>query len=231
MFILCLSFVQNQEVTEPFTTEDTTTSIPQTTTPVPNPPEPTEGFWNVTDGNRTCIRANLKLRFKIPVYNRTEYVLLPPDAEVTDSSSCNATNNTQILDLSSGNFSLTFVFGQDAGRTFVEDITMAVTLSVGRESFSNTSKQFSVTNGNSYRCKSKTAIPLDSVTMEVFDIHIQAFGGEEKDFATAEDCEMDNVSDVVPIVVACALCGLIIIVFIAYLVGRRRSRQKGYSSV
>ncbi|GIX75526.1 hypothetical protein CEXT_330101 [Caerostris extrusa] len=49
---------------------------------------------------------------------------------------------------------------------------------------------------------------------------------------TAEECEADNkVNDIVPIAVGIALLALVVVVLIAYFVGRRRSRQKGYQSV
>lgn len=38
-------------------------------------------------------------------------------------------------------------------------------------------------------------------------------------------------SSVVPIAVGCALAGLIVIVLIAYLIGRRKSDAKGYQQV
>jgi len=47
----------------------------------------------------------------------------------------------------------------------------------------------------------------------------------------AEDCEKSSSSDIVPIAVGCALVGLVAIVLIAYLVGRRRSQTRGYLSM
>lgn len=47
---------------------------------------------------------------------------------------------------------------------------------------------------------------------------------------SAVHCTADNTSDVVPIAVGCALAGLVVIVLIAYLVGRRR-RSGAYQSV
>lgn len=44
-------------------------------------------------------------------------------------------------------------------------------------------------------------------------------------------CPADDATDVVPIAVGGALAGLVIIVLIAYLVGRKRSRARGYQSV
>lgn len=49
-------------------------------------------------------------------------------------------------------------------------------------------------------------------------------------FILAVHCTADNTSDVVPIAVGCALAGLVVIVLIAYLVGRRR-RSAAYQSV
>jgi len=51
-------------------------------------------------------------------------------------------------------------------------------------------------------------------------------------FGTYTECSSDfGTSDIVPIAVGCALAALVVIVLIAYLIGRRRSRQKGYQSV
>jgi lysosomal-associated membrane protein 1/2 len=52
-------------------------------------------------------------------------------------------------------------------------------------------------------------------------------------FSTAvSECPADDESNsVVPIAVGAALAGLVVIVLIAYLIGRRRSRRQGYESV
>ena len=46
------------------------------------------------------------------------------------------------------------------------------------------------------------------------------------------ECPSDDDSNsIVPIAVGAALAGLVVIVLIAYLIGRRRSRRQGYESV
>jgi lysosomal-associated membrane protein 1/2 len=45
------------------------------------------------------------------------------------------------------------------------------------------------------------------------------------------DCQAADSADIVPIAVGCALAGLVVIVLIAYLIGRRRSHAKGYLSM
>lgn len=76
-------------------------------------------------------------------------------------------------------------------------------------------------------------VPYDHpVTSTLKNIQIQAFNSivNEKDFVDSVHCTADNISDVVPIAVGCALAGLVVIVLIAYLVGRRR-RSGAYQSV
>lgn len=49
-------------------------------------------------------------------------------------------------------------------------------------------------------------------------------------FVLAKDCSFDT-PDIVPITVGCALAALVVVVLIAYLVGRRRSQSRGYLSM
>jgi len=50
--------------------------------------------------------------------------------------------------------------------------------------------------------------------------------------ATPELCEHDmRTSDIVPIVVGACLAALVIIVLVAYLIGRARAKRQGYASV
>jgi len=84
----------------------------------------------------------------------------------------------------------------------------------------------------SYKCDAADKLKLnEQVTMTWKDVQVQAFM-TANGFSAAEECATDDkTDDIVPIVVGCALAGLVIIVLIAYMVGRRRSRQKGYQSV
>lgn len=52
---------------------------------------------------------------------------------------------------------------------------------------SNSSEDlFGVTSGKSYLCKSKFDIHLENVTMEVHEVHIQAFIEEGKDYGAGK---------------------------------------------
>lgn len=204
-----------------------TTENPTTT---PEPPIE-EGSWVVKDGNLTCIRAQLKLKFTVNIEDKKFDINLSPKANATGN--CNASTTGQILALNYDNYVLVFEFEKNTTNTYVKNITFDLLTLEGTETFYNDTKLFTVASGNSYLCKSTDIISMGNVTMQILDIRLQAFGTEEeKDFGTAEECEADDsISDIVPIAVACALAALIVVVLIAYLVGRRRNRQRGYTSV
>jgi len=70
------------------------------------------------------------------------------------------------------------------------------------------------------------------VNATVSHVQLEAFHKQKtSEFATARDCEAIDTPDIVPIAVGCALAGLVIIVLIAYLIGRRRAQARGYLSM
>jgi len=88
---------------------------------------------------------------------------------------------------------------------------------------------------HSYSCLVQEVLktPDDMFTMKFTDIRMQAYmvGNKGHEFSAAIDCPADDSSDTVPIVVGATLAGLVFIVLVAYLIGRRRSRSRGYQSV
>lgn len=68
-------------------------------------------------------------------------------------------------------------------------------------------------------------IVLSKVQFEAFKV------GNSKTFDLAKDCDSNIKPDIVPIAVGLSLIALIIIVLIAYIVGRRRSQARGYLNI
>lgn len=92
--------------------------------------------------------------------------------------------------------------------------------------------------GNSYRCLKETSFKMTmagtndtTAVVKVNDVQFQAFKSDKTTtFGLAEDCAFDT-PDVVPIAVGCALAALVVIVLVAYLIGRRRAQARGYLSM
>jgi len=219
------------------TTVATTTSTKEPVTTLPPPtstksPGPEDCPFNITQKNVTCIRADLKMSFIVSLEGKDYPINLGCKANY-ESSDCSG-NDTQTLVLYESTYNFTMVFEKEKDKFSVKEIAFRYNLTAGGgEVFTNSTKLFTVKTGNSYMCKSKSDVHLGNVTIQFLEMHVQAFlTKDETNFGAAEECDADDkVSDVVPIAVGVALAALIIVVLIAYLVGRRRSRQNGYQSV
>lgn len=226
-----------------------TTNSPLTTTTV----EPASfGNWNVTNDNGTvCILLKMLAHFEIQYMKMdnttgTGYLNIPNTAVVGDSSSCGL-NETQLIKLDFSTNSVEMFFKQKNGYTWMSEVSLTYTLDEknfpsakepGKKENAVASgiNRFKTPTARSYLCKSEDDINLlenGKVVMKVSDLQVQVFRNtNDTTFASEYRCKTDDkVSDIVPIAVGCALAGLVLIVLVAYLVGRRRSRQKGYQSV
>lgn len=93
---------------------------------------------------------------------------------------------------------------------------------------------FSANKDNSYKCFSKSVIDLSAdVQIELSNYQAQPFlSSKSSGFDTAVECSADTTgtSKLVPIIVGSALAVLVIMVLIAYIIGRRKHRP-GYVQV
>jgi len=176
--------------------------------------------------------------------NKTEVVNVPASAIPSGNCAVNAT--TQSLLLSFGKSSVGFTFSMDKNKdvtiskidvTYAEKdeegvytVSAPVTISV-QGSFLK-----SGSDGDYYMCNNnKTLIDDESgITLSATNLKYKAFNTDNdvKFSKSATECpEDEDTSSVVPIAVGAALAGLVVLVLIAYLIGRRRSRATGYESV
>lgn len=97
----------------------------------------------------------------------------------------------------------------------------------------------SVPQGKSYHCNRQQVLnatqTFDGDDTSAMPAHVtmskaqwQAFHDRDADgYDLAKDCDAIDTPDIVPIAVGCALAGLVVIVLLGYLVGRRRSQNRG----
>ncbi|OQV12383.1 hypothetical protein BV898_13336 [Hypsibius exemplaris] len=74
---------------------------------------------------------------------------------------------------------------------------------------------------------------ISKLELQFSKIRVQAFvSANATVFTDIETCPANSpTSDIVPIAVGCALAALVVIVLIAYVIGRRRNRARGYESI
>jgi len=112
----------------------------------------------------------------------------------------------------------------------------------GVHKFASNESLFGTDRGCSYRCNTKTIIKgfnttgdLTVTSIDLENLRIQPFADDSKefnDFGVEKVCSADieKNSNLIPIIVGACLAVLVVIVLVAYLIGRRRSRN-GYQSV
>ncbi|XP_044595140.1 lysosome-associated membrane glycoprotein 1-like isoform X2 [Cotesia glomerata] len=242
--------------TTPATTTSTVAPTPPAPTPAPTPgpaPAPTTGTWVVNGTNHTtCIMVKMAAQLNVTYLNKDnktmhQLITLPNNTMSNATGDCGAAeqyimiswnssmalNDTVVLHFNKNGtkYSLHHVEAnlapQDLPSYQFKDTLMMI---------HNTS-EYPVAVSNSYRCTKAVKLNLNSnvpnttAVFEVSDLQFQAFRSDNTTaFGFAEDCAFET-QDVVPIAVGCALIALVIIVLIAYLVGRRRSQARGYLSM
>ncbi|XP_076239918.1 lysosome-associated membrane glycoprotein 1 [Calliopsis andreniformis] len=244
--------------TTPSTTSTTpsTTSIPTTTPSTPVIPPGTPGKWVlVNDTGKVCIILQMAATFNVSYdVNNTKHFMafdMPVDNITTKASGkCgeleqNLTLEWSTKNLTDGMMTLHFVKNTSTNHYSLHHLELVLP----PKDFPNTTfnesmiyvhkePSFIVGLTNSYRCLKQQKLNLKQNDtneiagyLTVSGLQFQAFKTDNSTFfGLAKDCAFDT-PDVVPIAVGCALAGLVIIVLISYLIGRRRSQARGYLSM
>ncbi|KAM9344109.1 lysosome-associated membrane glycoprotein 1b isoform 2-T2 [Pholidichthys leucotaenia] len=87
------------------------------------------------------------------------------------------------------------------------------------------------TLGYSFKCHGEQTLNVtQNASINTFLLQVQPFGVKGDSFGEAEECQLDEDDLLIPIIVGAALAGLVLIVLLAYLIGRKRSHA-GYQSI
>ncbi|XP_076332309.1 lysosome-associated membrane glycoprotein 1-like [Tachypleus tridentatus] len=206
--------------------------------------------WTVKNKNETCIILTMDSFFSIKYKSNknigTGKLAVPKHSLVdTNRSTCSAANYTQIIVLHFNNNSLMMTFTKSDKTVSITQMKLNYTLddvNFPNASYQNETKEvevndtlFKVDQGKSYVCNKAQNIDFNvNVRMTISNLQVEAFRTDNSsDFSkdTFECIADDEISDIVPIAVGCALAGLVLIVLIAYIVGRHRNRKKSYQSM
>jgi len=235
----------------------TPTIAPSTsTTPAPIPvpavlPLPAAIEYQVKDGNNSCILATFAAQFNIP-YNQTNTqsvigYLNVDNAVVDPSTKCDWNATSLDLKINFENNYMVLSFKNDGTKRWVHQLVLTYTPSNATifpghphpdvpktETYSNLTL-FSALGEKSYFCTAgeQATSDVDNVKAKFANVNVDAFRPQNAgmNYREKQDCVNDDVSDLVPIAVGIALLALVVIVLIAYFIGRRRSRRLAYQSV
>ncbi|KAI4903052.1 hypothetical protein NFI96_033399 [Prochilodus magdalenae] len=206
----------------------------------PSPPsKPEQGDYNVTKNGTACLLARMGLQLNITYFSQSqgkavqEIVNLHPNL-TKQSGSCESENAT--LKLTEDNTNLLFIFSLNSttNKYHLSGLELSAKLPDMSKplSVSNTSLDYlQGTLGYSYMCQSEQTLNVgQNVSLNTFQLQVQPFAVSGDQFGAAEDCALDEDDMLIPIVVGAALAGLVLVVLLAYLIGRRRSHA-GYQTI
>ncbi|KAM3836985.1 lysosome-associated membrane glycoprotein 1 [Vipera latastei] len=216
----------------PSTTVVTTTSVPPSI-------KPEVGQYSVNGSYGMCLLASMGLQLNL-TYNtqnktvRSKVLNIPRNA--ISSGQCD--NNTVTLNLTSEStkISLNFVQNSSTEKYFLHGILVNANLpsEATEKSISvanNSLSALKATVGKSYKCVAEEIIQVsDKASINIYNVQVQAFKIAGYKFGAVEECQLDENNMLIPIVVGAALAGLVLIVLIAYLIGRKRSHA-GYQTI
>lgn len=93
-------------------------------------------------------------------------------------------------------------------------------------------ESFDIPANFSYHCNRELTLNATSGTLVVSKVQFEAFKRDNSEkFSVAKDCDSHITPDIIPIAVGIALISLIVVVLIAYIVGRRRQQARGYLNI
>lgn len=172
-------------------------------------------------------------------------IIVPLDNSTEATGLCTNTSQSLILKWKDNSVEIDFKLGEDKN-FFVSLITLNLTAGnlpnySGNETvltYKDNATLFKTPVEMSYKCDKVQDVNMTAVSgnssaiLLISHTQLQAYR-EKKDnvFGAAHDCESFDTPDIVPIAVGCALALLVLIVLAAYLIGRRRSQNRGYLSM
>ncbi|XP_029386854.1 lysosome-associated membrane glycoprotein 1b isoform X2 [Echeneis naucrates] len=217
------------------------TTAPATAAPHKDPSRPERGNYVVNSSNGTvCLLASMGLQLNITFsslsQNKTVQDVVNIQPNVTKSSgSCDADSASLQLITDAEKTNLTFYFSLNT--TSNKYHLSGVLLSAARPDMkavyvhNNSLDYLRGTLGYSYMCREEqTLIVVPTLSINTFQVQVQPFGLTGKQFGAAEECQLDEDDMLIPIIVGAALAGLVLIVLLAYLIGRKRSHA-GYQTI
>uniref|UniRef100_UPI0037E7BABE lysosome-associated membrane glycoprotein 2 isoform X2 n=1 Tax=Semicossyphus pulcher TaxID=241346 RepID=UPI0037E7BABE len=213
------------------TTKTTPAPVP-TTTPTPTLPPPSVGNYSVKrDENSTaCLLAEFGLRIGVKQGEKYQEMNFDPNG-TSVTGKCG--DNSSDLVVTSNTMTIMLTFTNDTKKFRLHALNITGKTSSGAV-FSEANTNLSLWEaavGASYMCnKEQNYTITGALTLFTFNLRVQPFGVKKGVFSTAHECSLDDTSILIPVIVAAALGGLILIVVIAYVIGRRKT-YVGYQTL
>ncbi|XP_029936427.1 lysosome-associated membrane glycoprotein 1b [Myripristis murdjan] len=218
------------------------TSLQTTAAPHKDLGRPERGNYTVTNSNGTvCLMARMGLQLNVSFNSSSQgktvldVVNLQPNL-TKSSGSCDTDTASLVLTTDGEKTNLTFSFSLNvtSSKYHLSGVTLSALwpdMSVPFNAQNSSLDYLRGTLGRSYMCREEQTLDVaKELSINTFQLQVQPFGITGDQFGAAEECQLDEDDMLIPIIVGAALAGLVLIVLVAYLIGRKRSHA-GYQTI
>ncbi|KAM8882399.1 uncharacterized protein ACB058_002200 [Synchiropus picturatus] len=221
----------------------TAAPVKPTTAAPPQPPKPTPPT-TLTVGNYTlqsqdkktvCLKAQMALQLRLgPPKANSTFIVQPNITKV--AGYCQETKANLTLAFKEGH--ITFMFNKSvaSNTVYVDSVDFKIIYPLNKTHPDNSGRNasmhlFSAKIGNSYSCREESVFMGNNFYLDISKDRIQAFNfSKSNDFGFPDHCPADQPDYRIPVAVGLTLLVLILIVLVAYLLGRRK-RTDGYQTL
>ncbi|KAM9224603.1 lysosome-associated membrane glycoprotein 3 [Dugong dugon] len=219
----------------------TTATHNVTQTAPPAPPGPTlapqpssakTGIYQVLNGSRLCIKAELGIELIVQdeesVFSPQRYFNINPNATQA-SGNCGPRKSNLLLNFQGG--FVNFTFTKDENSYSISEVGAYLTDSNPERIYQGTKSAmvwFETMAGHSFKCVSEQSIKLSPhLQLKTVNVQLQAFDFEGDHFGNADACFSDRSRREIPVAVGLSITGLFVILLTACLVASKRP-SRGY---
>lgn len=199
----------------------------------PQPATVKTGTYQVLNGSRLCIKAEMGLELMIQemdsVFSPKSYFSIDPNTTQTYGN-CSFRKSNLFVNFPGGFVNLTFT--KDENSYYVSEVSAYLTISNPEKVYSGIKKSllmFEAVLGHSFKCVSEQSIQLSRhLQLKMMNIQLQAFDFEGDHFGNVDECSSDYTV-VLPVIGAIVL-GLCAVGLIVYGI-RLRRESSGYQRI
>ncbi|CAK6441870.1 unnamed protein product [Pipistrellus nathusii] len=224
-------------VTTPAAHNATHTASPATMAPgptlAPQPSPAKTGVYQVLNGSRLCIKAEMGIELMIQdiesVFSPQRYFNIDPNATQA-SGNCGFRNSNLLLNFQGGFVNLTFT--KDENSYYINEVGAYLTISNPEKIYQgmkSSAMMFETVIGHSFKCVTEQSIQLSAhLQLKTMNVQLQAFDFEDDHFGNVDECSSDYTI-VLPVIGAIVL-GLCAVGLIVYAI-RLRRESSGYQRI
>lgn len=219
-----------------YTTHHSTSTAPA---PTQSPVVPI-GDYKVGNTSALCLRMQAGLQIQVRYQGRDKhqrwgtFAILPNQTK----PSGNCSNQTAALELrfSEGYLIFTFMKNETTKTFYLSGVQANLTYQFPQATettfaaHNSSLREFEAHLGHSYQCGNRSLALQTDFQLQALQERVQAFELKSGQFGAAEFCQTPRRSTIVPIIVGVVLGLLIVVVLVAYAVGRWRT-HRGYQTI